>query len=181
MNLEVDFTGVEEATSSKFPDRLTPGVYDLITISGLELGTGTGDKKTPYAEFSFIADAGEHKDKFYLTVKALPRLKHMLLACGVSNEVLSARMSADQLKAVSIGKHFRGRLNGREYINKKGEKAIASEFGFSGFAEPVGGTTVTFDAVKHISYLPSGATGSLGEGEGFKLSPPKTGSDDLPF
>lgn len=186
--MEIDFTGVEAPTSD-FAERAEPGVYPNMTITGMEFGVLENEKKTPYALVTVVADSKQHRERFFLSPKALPKLWYLLTTAGVSEDALSSKTTAETLARIAVGKQFHGRLNGREYINNKGERAIAAEFPFSGFAQPVSEEcTLTFDPTKNIKLLPTtGTDNSVGGGANdiLALDTPSTGNGksetDLPF
>ena len=170
--LDVDMTGISDTPESKFPEKLKPGVYDFM-ITGMEIGD-ENKQKTPYMEMTVIANGLEHKDRFYLTSKSLPRLKHVMLAAGNSKESLDTKLNSEQIKKMMIGKSWHGILGGREF-EKEGKVYIASEFGFSRFAELTGNNILTFNADKHIKRLEKNPHTSS---EDYMVAP---ATGDLPF
>lgn len=181
--LFIDFTGVEEKPENQYPERIKPGVYDF-KISGMEFKTAENEKKTPYVEITFNTGNLQHTDKFYLTHKALPRLKHLLTQAGVDKDILSKDVTSDGLKKASMGKSFRGLLGGRQYLNNENKLRVAPEFPFQNFAEPLGGSTLVFDETKHIRLLdiPTVIESSAGTALVMpSVGQAKDSSDDLPF
>ncbi len=168
---------------------MTPGLWDM-TITGVEGGVSS-KKQTPYLEFSFIETDGEsvHKDKFYLTPGALPRLKHLLLNAGINENTLSGTISAEQLFTISVGKSFHGKLSGREFLNKENEVKVAAEFGYAGFAEPTGTNSLKFNPNKDITKLstnPENTSNDVATDSGALEMPSTVATDteqtnDLPF
>jgi hypothetical protein len=180
MNIDVDFTGVEESKLNSIV-KLDPGVYDL-TITGLEFGAEPNDKKTPYVDITVVAAQGQHTGRFYLTPLSLPRLKHILSKAGVPDTILSGKATSEQLQKAAVGKEFHGRLNGREYLTDKGVKRIAVEFAFSNYAQPINEPcTLVFDPAKHIKRLDTAnnVSTTLSLNSELVLETPKT--DDMPF
>lgn len=179
IEMNVDFTGVEDNLPASVT-KLSPGVYDL-TITGMEFGLQENEKATPYADVTVVASSGQHTDRFYLTPKALIRLKHLLLNAGVSETLLSGKVNAEQLVNASIGKKVRARLNGREYMSSKDNSIrVVAEFAFNNYAQPISEpNTLTFDASKHISRLNSTSSITSTSNAVPELKMPV--SDDMPF
>lgn len=166
MVMDIDFTNVQEPESN-FTEKVKPGVHDF-TISGMEFGTSKNGN--PYMEVTFLSGDATHKDSFYLTPKALPRLQHLLRAAGVAESILTSRATTAQIKAASVGRQFHGLLGGREFINKENGISIAAEFGFRGFAQPMSEEcTLVFNASKHIQRVQdanTSTTASAGPSDG---------------
>lgn len=70
--MSFDFKNAQIPESSA---RLTPGVYSL-TATAAEGGTSP-NKGTEYVEVTFSGKAGSLKEKFFLTEKAIGRLKYL--------------------------------------------------------------------------------------------------------
>jgi hypothetical protein len=180
--MDVDFTGVVEEV---IKERIKPGEYEEFKISGVEFGVADNDKKTPYVNITVNVGELQHTDKFYLTSKALPKLKHMLRNCGIDPALLETKMSTADFERIVIGRSFRGIMGGREFLNEEGQTRIAPQFPFRGFAEPVGSNNLKFDPAKHIERLknPNATSSQAGTEIGMETDSNtlEAPADDLPF
>lgn len=177
-SISVDFTGVEEA-KSKYETYLTPGVYEL-TITGLEFGT-TANNPKPYMDVTVVAAEGKHTSRFYFTEASLPRLKHLMVNCGVSEDAMSGKLTAMQLEKMLIGKKFRGLLSGEERL-KNGVKVVYAGFSWTDFAQPLTAVPFVFNEKKNVKRIKSDDSNSTTpDMDTETMVAPSTNSDDLPF
>lgn len=155
----INFKGVEVAAEVK--SGLGLGIHE-VTISGVVFEKEKNDKATPYADVTFLNEEGDFSDKFHLTQKALPKLKHLLIGLNAPENILEGELTEEQLKAFLTGKKVRICISGREYMGNDGTIKVARELGFSRFAESILVSKVDsklkFDNVYNIKKLPSTAT-----------------------
>lgn len=170
--MKVSFKGVETSTKTR---RLGPGVHDAVTIKSVAFGVSS-KKQTPFCEVEFESKEGSLKDKFYTTVKALPKFKELFLNTGHSDNQLQREISEDEIRALLVGKTLRLKVVGREYVKTdQSGIAIASELGFSGFSEPMNvpfeKSKLSFDSDRDLTKLTSDETSEIVEMESESDSP----------
>jgi len=166
--MSIDFTGVEEEVGDNkdYPAKLSLGVHET-TISGVTFGESS-KKGTPYAEVEFVDDSGAtHSDRFYITPKALMRLKSLLINVGIDEDSISGELPDSQLVAMLTNKKVRILVGGREFISDSGETRIAKEFPFRGFSEsvsvPSSESTLAYSEDKHLKRLETSTATPNGE------------------
>lgn len=176
MNMNFDFTGVEEAKSS-FVNRLDCGVHS-VTITGVKFDVHKSNDGTekPYADITFANEDGQHVERFFFTVNALPRVQHLVK--NATGKELAGSVNAVQFEKGMVGKQLDIKIVGKEYM-KDGESTIRvrRELGFSGFAAPFQSNKLTYDKNRKSDYKPMEASFSVTSTDPAKTSTP----DDLPF
>ena len=153
--MNIDFRLMEE-TPSDFVDRLDLGVHSVMITGGVF--DKSPNKETPYCEITFVSidDSGDLTSKFYLSPKALPRLKELLVTLGVSDSLFETEISEEQLLSLITGKKLKILISGKEYVSQNsGEVKIARDLGFSNFCEPLTENSLKFNPLKHIKKLPT--------------------------
>ena len=141
--MKVNFTGA--STGQK---RIGWGVQEVTITDGAF--DKEKQKGTPYLAATVATDDGAtHMEKFHLTDKALPKLRHLMEeGLGYDKGQLERDMTEDQLKGMLVGKRVRLKFSGREYLKKDNTIGSVTELGFSNFAEnvkiPANSTQLTF-------------------------------------
>jgi hypothetical protein len=127
MSESINFSQIPVATSSSY---LEPGMYRLkIDPTGTKL-VEPGAGKTPYVAVKFVSDAGGAlTEKFFLTVKALPRLQYLHEAW------FGKKLNKEFTNYPEIGRYFEKALTTKPEVSRPmitGGKFTADNKFFSG-------------------------------------------------
>lgn len=129
--MKVNFTGV---TATK---KQGCGIADT-TIKEVAFGESKV-KKTPYMSVTTESENGAlHTEEYYLSQKALPKLKHLMedgLGCDQSQ--LDRDITEEQMRSLLVGKKVRLKFSGEEYLRKDQTLGIKVVIGFGNFAESI--------------------------------------------
>lgn len=136
--MEYDFENTEESTSN-FPTRLDPGILE-VEVSGIKDVIPDDPNKSPYVQWSFVNDEGEHEERLYTSEAAvkhtMSKMKHLSLQM-ISNEDLNAVKNTSGLERALQGKKVRIKLSGEEVQGQNGA-FIKARLGWPPCAENVG-------------------------------------------
>ncbi len=203
------FNDVEEA-KSKFKPTLNPGIHEVV-ILGKELKEPEDPTKSSYflVKFANIEGTREANIKFYIndvlkdgkTKTALDislgNVKHIANNCNL-NDTEKTRIKGvdkisllDSMLTACIGKPYRQKFTGEEYIDKDNRVQVKVSIGFPNFAEninvPANESKLLFKSTDNYDYrrvpVPVAEEMSL---PGFlsakeESSAPKNDIDKLPF
>ena len=117
--MELNFDKVQE---SNYPDWLDLGIHE-VELTGVESNEDNPDK--PYLTVVFVGKDGQHKEKFYMSEKAMPisnkKLYHIADACDITKEALKECPDSDALNNLFVNHKMKIKISGEEYINREGE------------------------------------------------------------
>jgi hypothetical protein len=120
--------------------RISPGIHDNITLTGVEEGTtpnGKGIIKVSFLSVDgsvFIAELSTEGGAVPYTLK---KLKHMLTKV-VDEDTANKTTTVEGVNKILTGQKFRLKVCGEEYVNNKGETRIKATLGLPNFAESAG-------------------------------------------
>lgn len=175
--MDLSFENVKESKSN-FPTRLAPGKHDT-EIAGIKDTKPDDPNRSPYIEWCFLNDDGEHRERFYMSEAAAPislgKMKHLALQC-VTEKQLNKCANTSDMERLLTGKKVRIKLCGEEI---QGEKSnfIKSKFGWPPFAEKISiaeeKSTLKFNESVDVKRLEAITEATTSNNTG--------GDDDLPF
>lgn len=149
------FNDVQEAASS-FKPTLNPGIHEVL-ILGQELITPDDPSKSKYVLVKFAnAEAtrevsikfyindilGDGKTKTALDI-SLSNLKHIANNCDLTDAEKARIKGNDKYELLKsmisacIGKEYRQKFTGEEYLDKNGQVQVKVGIGFPNFAESI--------------------------------------------
>lgn len=151
----ITFNDVEE-TKSNFNPTISPGIHDVV-ILGKELKEPEDTTKSKYllVKFSNIEATREANIKFYITDELKPgklktaldislgNVKHIANHCKLSEQDKLKIRGNDKYELLCsmidalIGKPYRQKFIGEEYIDKNGKVQVKVGIGFPNFAESI--------------------------------------------
>lgn len=174
MTEEIDLSGVPEKSKTPESNPIVPLGVDEFTVKDVTSGVSS-KKKTAFIEVSFENSKGvPFADKFYLTPKALDKLREFLRGCDMPEEQINRTdMKLQEIKDFVVGKQIRMIIKGEEYLNQEGKKRTRRTLPFKFYCEsitvPKDKSRLKFDEKWHLDKL-----------EGVPTSDSKDDSD-LPF
>lgn len=127
--MKVNFTGVSSVKKQGC------GIADT-SITDVTFGESK-QKKTPFVAVTTASENGAlHTEEYYLSPKALPKLRHLLEeGLGLEGSQLDRDITEEQMKSMLVGKKVRLKFSGEEYIRKDSTLGIKVTIGFGNFAE----------------------------------------------
>lgn len=176
--MNLDFESVKEAKSN-YPTRLDPSIHD-VEIAGIKDVKPEEPTRSPYMEWSFVNDNGEHKERFYMSEAAGPislsKMKHLCMQMITEKELNKVSNTSD-LERLLTGQKVRIKLSGEEISGEK-SNFIKAKFSWPPFAENIKvdkeKSTLKFNERTDVKLLESVTEATT--------SSNSTGSDDdLPF
>jgi hypothetical protein len=175
MNEKLDMSGIENPNPQNNKDfaPIIPLGVDEFTVNDIETGESS-QKKTPFLRVHFLNnDKIPFREDFWLSPKALPRLKEFLIACEVPEEVAgSSNVSVEEIRSNILNKTVRLIVGGEEFLTKENKVRIRRNLPFKFFCEstkiPRDKSRLSYDEKWHLKRLDVGNAES-------------TTTNDLPF
>lgn len=127
MSGKLNFKGVEEAKDNAFTE---PGTKDVFRIKEVKFDT-TPNKGTYYMGVTFARKSDSFSHSFFLSEKALPRVKTLAKALG---KELDEELSEEQLIKFFEGKDIALKVTAK--FDETNGRAYA-DLAFGGFCKPV--------------------------------------------
>lgn len=117
--------------------RLTPGIHENVTVTGVTEGTTLNGKGI--IKVSFLGTGGEiFEPELSTEGGAIPytlkKLKHLMTKV-VTEDVANGAKTVAEVNKILTGSKFRLKVCGEEYVNAKGETKVKSTLGLPNFAE----------------------------------------------
>jgi hypothetical protein len=134
--LKFGFAGVESAVNT-FKDRIEPGVHE-VKILGVTIEENKNGKKYIAIKCESLDGSAEHEEKMYISTDkgmeaTTSRIKHLLEV--VVQKPIETEVTVESISKSLKNKEVRIKFTGEEFLNSKGDVAVAASFAFKSFAE----------------------------------------------
>lgn len=180
--VELNLEGIEMPQSnsnSEYSPTVPLGIGSF-TVNGITVGKSSV-KGTPFLEVSFQNSENiPFSERFYLTAKAMPRVKELLINCGVSEEQSNkAGLTEKDIQNLLNGRSIRLKIGGEEWRNNEGKIRVKRKLPFRNFSEslsvPDTESKLFYNESRDIQKIDGDSTYATPN------TPSIKGDDDLPF